>query len=65
MDKTKILTELDYLAMGFARLGDFMKIPSDRIATDEELRVVRRYASVAMEINKLREFVGYLEDEES
>jgi hypothetical protein len=64
MDKTRLMEELNYLAIQCAHLGDFMKIPSDKIASDEELRVVRRYASLAMEINKLRDFVSYLPDDE-
>lgn len=64
MDKAKLTEELNYLAIQCAHLGNFMKIPSDKIATDEELRVVRRYASLAMEINKLRDFVSYLPDDE-
>lgn len=63
MDKKRLLEELGYLAIQCAHLGNFMKMPSDKIATDEELRVLRRYASLAMEINKLRDFIDYLPDE--
>jgi len=66
MNKKLLETEVEALAMRAASLGDLIRFPNDKLVSDEEIDIVRSYARLAESINRLRNYVSYLpENEES